>query len=196
MRSLMISASLLAAALAFPGVSTISAAEPAKTRSVAAGDIKLTVPAAWKQKPASNLMRLAQFAVPKTVGDPEDAEFVVFFFPGAGGGADANVQRWIKQFQTKDRKVKVTSGKSPQGDYILVDQSGTWNKPVGRMIDQRTVEMPHARVLGFILTVKDQGNYFLRLTGPEKTVSANADAFRTVIGADAKSEKEYKLGEE
>ena len=46
-----------------------------------------------------------------------------------------------------------------------------------------------------ILTGKDQNNYFLRLTGPEKTVSANADALRAAIGADAKAEKAYALPE-
>jgi gluconolactonase len=55
--------------------------------------------------------------------------------------------------------------------------------------------MPNARALSVILSTKD-GNYFLRLTGPEKTVSANADALRTAIGADAKSEKARPLTQE
>ena len=78
---------------------------------------------------------------------------------------------------------------------MLADLSGTWNKPIGPPIAQQTDEMPNARVLSVILTTKDQGNYFLRLTGPEKTVSANADALRAAIGADAKSEKAYALPE-
>ena len=78
--------------------------------------------------------------------------------------------------------MKLTSGKCPQGDYVLVDLRGTWNKPIGPTIQQKTVEMPDARVLSVILTIKDQGNYFLRLTGPEKTVSANADALRRPSG--------------
>jgi len=173
------------------------AAEPAKTHTVTAGEVKLTVPQSWAPKEATSRFRLAQFTVPKTGGDAEDAEFVVYYFGAGGGGSvDPNIHRWINQFQPRDRKLKLTSGKCPQGDYVLVDLRGTWNKPIGPPIQQKTVEMRDARVLSVILTVKDQGSYFLRLMGPEKTISANADALRTAIGADAKSEKDYKVSEE
>jgi gluconolactonase len=186
---------LLATAVWFP--SCARAAEPAKTHTVTAGEVKLAVPESWPQKETTSRFRLAQFAVPKTGGDAEDAEFVVYYFgAGGGGNVDPNIHRWINQFQSQDRKVKLTSGKCPQGDYVLVDLHGTWKKPIGPPIQQKTVEMPNARVLSVILTVKDQGNYFLRLMGPEKTVSANADALRVAIGTDAKSEKDYKVSEE
>jgi gluconolactonase len=176
-----------------PGV---RADEPAKTQSVTAGPLKLAVPEAWKQKEVTSRFRLAQFTIPKVPGDAEDAEFVVYFFgAGGGGGPEANLDRWIKQFQTQERKVKLTSGKSTQGEFILADVSGTWNKPIGPPIAQKTKEMPGARALSIILTGKDQNNYFLRLTGPDKTVAANADALRAAIGADAKSEKAYALPE-
>ncbi len=149
------------------------------------------------QKEATSRFRLAQFVVPKVSGDPEDAELVVFFFgAGGGGGVDANLHRWVGQFLSQGRKVKLTAGKCSQGDYVLADLSGTWKKPIGPPIAQQTVEMPNARFLAVILTTKDQGSYFLRFAGPAKTVSANADALRATIGADPKSEKAYKLSEE
>jgi hypothetical protein len=173
------------------------AAEPAKTQTVTAGEIKLTVPTTWTQKETSSRFRLAQFSVPKVGVDAEDAEFVVFFFgAGGGGNVDPNIHRWINQFHPQERKLKLTSGKCPQGDYVLVDLRGTWNKPIGPPIAQKTVELPNARVVSIILTAKDQSNYFLRLTGPEKSVSANVDALRAAIAANAKSEKDYKLSEE
>jgi hypothetical protein len=187
----------LLAAIAACGLPLAGAAEPAKTRAVTAGEIKLTLPESWTKQETSSRLRLAQFDIPKVAGDPEDAEFVVFFFgAGGGGNVDSNIHRWINQFHPQERKLKLTSGKCPQGDYVLVDLHGTWNKPIGPPIQQKTVEMAHARVLSVILTTKDQGNYFLRLTGPEKTVTANADALRVAIGADAKAEKDYKLSEE
>jgi hypothetical protein len=173
----------------------LSADEPAKTRKVDAGDIHLTVPEAWQKKKTTSQMRVAQFAVPKPGSDEGSAEMVVFYFGGDAGGVNANAQRWIKQFKPQGRKMTITSGKSSQGDYVLVDLSGTWNKPIGPPIQQRSVEAPNSRFLGVILAVKDQGNYFLRLAGPEKTFSANADAFRASFGGDAKTEKEYKLPE-
>ena len=75
---------------------------------------------------------------------------------------------------------------------MFVDLQGTWKKPIGPMVQQKTQQMPNSRALSVILTTKE-GNYYLRLTGPEKTVSANTDAFRTAFGADAKTEKDRPL---
>jgi hypothetical protein len=191
---------LLASGISIGGFwipSQIAAAEPAKTRTVQAGELKLKVPATWQEGavPAGGF-RLAQFMVPKGEGDSDNGEFVVFFFQGAGGtggGVDANVARWVNQFEPQGRKVKLTSGKCPQGDYVVVDLQGTWNKPIGPPILQKTAPTPESRVVSVILTVKDQGNYFLRLTGPKKTIAANVAALRAAFGAeDEKSEKTYK----
>jgi hypothetical protein len=172
------------------------AAEPDKTRAVKAEDLQLNVPESWKQKPAGGF-RVAQFEVPKVEGDADNGEFVVFYFGEQGGGdANSNIKRWVNQFQAKDRKVKITSGKSAQGDYVIVDTSGTWMKPIGPPVRQQTVETPNSRVVSVLLSVKDHGNYFLKLMGPQKTTTANLNALRAAIGADAKSEKDYKPAEE
>ena len=75
---------------------------------------------------------------------------------------------------------------------MLVDVTGTYNKPIGPPIQQKTKAMPAARMLGVILAVEKKGNYFLKVTGPQKTVSAAAKAFRNSFGAAASKEKEYK----
>jgi gluconolactonase len=179
-----------AAAAVLLAVGSARSAEPA-TRTVEAGDLKLAVPETWQQKPATSTFRKAQFTIPKEKGDKEDAELVVFHFEGGGGGVDANVARWINQFEPKARKVKTAKGQGKQGEYVLVDLQGTYKKPIGPPIQQRTVRMPEARMIGVIQTVGGE-NYFLRLAGPEKTVSANLPALRTALGADEKSEKEFK----
>jgi hypothetical protein len=193
-RTWLVSKSIVLSAIAACFMSAARADEPAKTKTVTAGPLKLAVPTTWEQKEPTTRSRLAQFSISKLAGDPEDAEFVVYFFgAGQGGGPEANVRRWIGQFRSEGRKVKLSSGKSSQGDYILADITGTWNKPIGPPIAQKSVEMPNARVLSVFLTGKDENSYFVKLTGPEKTVSANADALRTAIGADAKAEKAYVL---
>ena len=50
-----------------------------------AGDIKLTIPEAWTQKETTSRFRLAQFSIPKTGDDKEDAEFIVFYFARGEG---------------------------------------------------------------------------------------------------------------
>ena len=47
-------------------------------------------------------------------------------------------------------------------------------------------------MLAVVLMVKDKGNYFLKLTGPQKTVAAASEALRVAIDADLKKEAELK----
>ncbi|MBP89130.1 MAG: hypothetical protein CMJ64_20840 [Planctomycetaceae bacterium] len=154
------------------------------------GAITLKTPANWKQSKPSSRLRLAQFAIPAVEGDKEGAELAIFAF-GAGGGVKANVDRWIGQFATEGRKAKTTSGKSKFGEYVIVEIGGTYKKPVGPPIRGKTEPTPNARMLGVILAIDGKGNYFLKMTGSDKTVRAAAGAFRASFGGDAGSEKPF-----
>jgi hypothetical protein len=170
-----------------------SAADAPGTKTIKAGDLTLTVPDSWHKEEVTSRFRKAQMKVPKVKDDAEDADFVVYYFDGGGGAAAANLDRWVQQFLPAGRKTEAKAGTSRQGEkYVFLDLRGTWNKPVGPMIQQRTREMPKSRALSVILTTKE-GNYFLRLTGPEQTVTDNLKAFRESFGADEKSEKNHAL---
>ena len=153
--------------------------------------ITLKPPASWKKEPPANRLRLAQFKIPAAEGDKAPAELVISSFAGGGGGVEPNLQRWVSQFQPKDRKVKVTTGTCPQGEYYFSDLSGTFNRPIGPPIAGKTEAVPGSRSLGVILIVGKEA-YFLKLTGPEKTVGEAADAFRASFGGDAAQEKPYE----
>jgi len=181
--------SLLVLTLLFV-VPTLSAAD--KTKKVMAKDITLNVPTTWKQSPASNNLRTAQFAIPKVEGDRDDAELVVYFFGGAGGGVNANLERWSGQFQPGGKKQKIYKGEAKQGEYYLLDITGVYNKPIGPPINRQTNPTPGYQMLAVVLMVKDKGNYFLKLTGPQKTVAAASKALRVAIDADLKKEAELK----
>lgn len=162
------------------------------TREIVVKDIKLVVPKAWKQEEPSSRFRVAQFKIDAVEGDKEAAELVITQFGAGGGGVDENVKRWINQFEAKDRKVKVTKGKSSQGEYVIVDATGTYLKPDGPPIAGKTKPTPGQRMLSVMLMIEDKGSYFLKLTGPEKTVTSATEALRTAFGAKASDEKEYK----
>lgn len=171
---------------------TVAQDKDKATQVVEVKDIKLTVPKAWRQEKPSNQFRVAQFKIDAAEGDKEGAELVITQFGGGGGGVDENIKRWIGQFEEKDRKVKTTKGKSPQGEYIVVDATGTYKKPDGPPMLGRTKPTPGSRVLNVMLIVEDKGSYFLKLAGPEKTVTAAVSDLRTSFGAKADDEKEYK----
>lgn len=165
-----------------------------ETVTVKAKDVTLDVPKTWQQQPPENKFRAAQFVIPAAGKDKQKAELVVYYFGGGGGGVNANIKRWIGQFEQQKREVNIKKGKSAQGPYVLVDVTGTYNKPVGPPFLQKTEPMPGARMMAVVLRVKDKGNYFLKLTGPEKTVTKSAKRFRKAFGADPEKEEKYEPG--
>ncbi len=165
----------------------------ADTKSVGIQDITLEVPESWTQEAPSNRLRLAQFKLEPVQGDKDAAEIVVSSFGGGGGGVDANLKRWVGQFEADGRKSKITAGECEQGKYYLSDLTGTYKKPIGPPIAGKTELVKGYRSIGVILMVADKGVYFLKLTGPEKTVAAAADDLRKSFGGSAEKEEEYEL---
>lgn len=169
---------------------TVEAAD--KPNEVKIKDITLKVPANWKSAPPSNNLRLAQFEIPAVKGDTEPAELVISSFGGTGGGTAANITRWIGQFASDGRKVKVTQGETNAGKYVFADISGTYNKSIGPPFLRKTKATPDSQMLGVILAMEGKPYYFLKMTGPKKTVSSVIDEFRASFGANAKDEKPFE----
>ena len=162
-------------------------------KSVKARTLELKIPATWKTVATTSKMRAAQFAIPHDSGD---ADMVVFYFGGPTGGVKANVDRWIGQFDDKDRKLEMFQGKCTAGRYILVDTIGTWNKPDGPPFAQKKIATPGSRVLNVIVIEKKDGNeyyYFIKLSGSQDVVTKQTETLRKVIGADIKTEKPFDL---
>lgn len=173
-----------------PGVTSNVNTAATGTREVKAGPLTLNVPDSWRQEPPSNRLRLAQFAIPAAEGDEEGAELVLS--GPFGGSAQANIQRWIGQFDADGRELKTTQGETEQGKYILVDLTGTYNKSIGPPIRRQTKPIPGSRMLAIMLMSKG-GNFFFKLAGPERTVTDAAAGLRASFGADAEKESEYTL---
>ena len=179
----------LAAALVVVSSTFLFADDEVKESKV--GEITLKTPASWKQSEPTSKLRLAQFEIPAEEGDKESADLAIFSF-GAGGGVQANIDRWINQFNAEGRKSKVSVGKAELGEYVIADVTGTYKKPVGPPVLGKTEPLEGARMLGVILAVEGKGNYFLKMTGQNATVSAAAEAFRASFGGKESAEKAFK----
>ncbi|MDA0835262.1 MAG: hypothetical protein O2955_21375 [Planctomycetota bacterium] len=152
-------------------------------------DLVLNVPETWeKQKPSSRL-RLGQLGIPAAEGDDEGGELVISSFQGGGGGVDMNIPRWIGEFSPEGRSIKVKTGKAEQGEYALADLNGTH---LGTSFNRRKEPLENARMLVVVIHVKDE-NYFLKLTGPEKSITAAEKAFRASFGGNAEEEMDYEF---
>ncbi|MCA9036454.1 MAG: hypothetical protein KDA91_15070 [Planctomycetaceae bacterium] len=167
--------------------------EKPATQAAAFGKLTLNLPSTWKDAEVVSRMRLGKtYHTPVAEGDKDPGELTVFSFPGGGGGVAANIQRWIGQFQSAGRKSSIKTGKAGESTYYLAEISGTYKKSIGPPIQQRTEDMEGYRMIGVILEA-DGEVYYLKLTGPDATIRAQAHAFRTSFGGHAAHESDYAL---
>ena len=142
------------------------------------GSLTFTAPAGWQPRAAACKMRVAEFVVPKAAGDPEDAEVIVYFFGGTAGSVDANIERWIGQFQQP-------SGRAADGNrstrtagalkITIVDVSGTYVAEISPGSAKRH-NKPNYRMRAAVVETPG-GPYFVKFTGPSGTVKQGSAAF-------------------
>ena len=144
-------------------------------------DIKWTVPSNWKTE-AQRQMRLATYTIPPAAGDSDPGECGVYYFgQGQGGSVQANMDRWIGQFQSKEaakRDQRTIHGLK----VTTVDVSGAYAGMGGPMAKAGSPPKPNYRLLGAIVE-GPQGSVFFKFTGPAKTVAQNQAAFEKLLAS-------------
>jgi hypothetical protein len=145
------------------------------------GGLKWSAPAAWKKGP-DRPMRLATYSIPAAKGDAAAAELAVFYFgPAEGGSVDANVQRWIGQFeQAAGEKPKIEKQSLHGLPATRIEVSGTYN--AGGPMMGGGAPRPDHRLIGVIVE-GPKGNVFFKLTGPRKTVTAANKELRGLLAS-------------
>ena len=136
------------------------------------------VPKRWTAMPARE-MRIATYAVPRAEGDAEDGECYAAFFPGSGGNVEANIERWVGQFESAE--VSAKESKDINGFKVnTVHVSGTYFGMGGGMMMGQGVKKEHFRLLGAVVEAPE-GLVFFKCTGPAKTVAAAEAEFNTLL---------------
>ena len=142
--------------------------------------LKFTVPAGWIEEERTSSMRIAQYRLPKTETDTEDASLILYSFGGQGGSAAANIERWIGQMKqaegnsAKQESLEVNGLKvttvDVAGTYVAetAPGSGTFHNNPGYRLRAAVVETPN-------------GPYFVKLVGPEKTVTRWNESFLSYV---------------
>jgi hypothetical protein len=144
-----------------------------------AGGIQWTAPSGWRSL-GSRPMRAATYSVPAATGDKEDGECAVYYFgPGQGGSVDANVKRWIGQFEPIDKAAEVRKQTINGLPVTTIDISGTYLGAGGPMAPGK-IKKPGYRLLGAIVE-GPQGLVFFKFTGLAKTVAAAHSAFASML---------------
>ena len=143
-----------------------------------AGGISWTSPATWKAD-APRPMRAATYLIAPAKGDTDSAECAVFFFgEGQGGGIDANVDRWVGQFETTKAPVRKKE-KLAGFEVTTIEVDGTYASAMGGPMGPKTPK-PGFKLLGAIVE-GPKGNVFFKLTGPAKTVEGSRAEFLKLL---------------
>lgn len=153
---------------------------------LAGGRMLLTAPGEWKAVEPSVRIIEHEFTIPsgeEDEKDNKDAAGRLTVMP-AGGSIEANIERWFGQFKQPDNKPTKDRAKTEKTkiDGItvhLVDVTGTFLDRRGPFAPAE--EKERYRMLAAILETEGAGNYFIKLTGPERTIAHNEKHFRSFV---------------
>jgi hypothetical protein len=145
------------------------------------------VPATWQSETPASRMRQAQYRVPATAGDGSDGECAVFYFgPGQGGDVQGNIMRWASQFSTAGGgppAPEVSTLEAGGQTVTRVEVSGAYTpSPMSMSGAPGGGPQPDYRLFGAIIPGPD-AHWFIKCTGPEKTMEANRDAFDGMLSS-------------
>jgi hypothetical protein len=168
------------------GPSRLPPAHPpitAHTPKMPPSELKLNPPAGWIAKTPRPMTKNV-YSLPKVAPNTEDAEVAVSYFPGMKNiPLQKNIDRWCSQFSqpdgkdTKDvvKKSELTGTKHPT---TVIDIPGRY-KPSAMMASSTTPKEKYRMLVANINTEK--GPWFVKLLGPENTVTNWEKAFLTFV---------------
>lgn len=140
------------------------------------GPLRWSAPERWIAAKPAGSMRLAEYVIP---GGTEPGELTIFYFgPSGGGGVEANITRWVDQFQgggEPTRSEEVVNGLKVYG----VDASGTFN---AGMAGGNAPPKPGQRMLGAIAE-SPAGLFFFKLVGPADVVEASQAEWKSFVAS-------------
>jgi hypothetical protein len=132
-------------------------------------------PPAWQTAPNPNAMRLATYRIPRAGKDTEDAEMSV---SRAGGSTEANLDRWVRQFEDAGKDTRTP--RTVRGLKVtVVEVSGSY---LSGMMGGSTSKKPGWSLLGAVVETP-AGSYFFKMLGPTTTVQAARGGFQQMIDA-------------
>ncbi|MBL9180447.1 MAG: hypothetical protein JNM65_20460 [Verrucomicrobiaceae bacterium] len=135
--------------------------------------------APWAAVESTGMFRAGTLAAKiEGLEKPVEAVFYHFPGPGGGGGVEANVQRWLGQFQgtPESKREEIDAG----GKKItLVTATGTYND--GPPMGAKTPKADHTLIAAIVPT--EDSNVFIKLTGPKDAIAKLVEGFKKLVGS-------------
>lgn len=136
-------------------------------------------PEKWEAVETASAMRKAQLKV-NDAEKKTSAEVVFFHFgAGGGGGTQANIERWYRQFEGSKEKIGAKSEDTKVGKHKVtyVQAEGTFNSG---MPGGPTTPMTGYALRGAIIEAAE-GDVFVKMTGPAALVKASEADFKKMV---------------
>lgn len=167
---------LTATVLALISLTSAIRAEDGKL-DVAGLSFKFSAP--WAAVESTGMFRAGTLAAKiEGVDKPVEAVFYYFEGPGGGGGVEANVQRWLGQFQgsPESKREEIDAG----GKKItLITATGTYND--GPPMGAKTPKADYTLLAAIVPTA--DSNIFIKLTGPKDAIAKLSEGFKKLAGS-------------
>jgi len=153
---------------------TVTAGLRADDAQVSAGNLNFALPsAAWKSVPTSSPMRAATLQISAEGADKPLEAIFYYFGAGQGGDTQANVARWLGQFESPP--VSKTEEIDAGGKKVtLVTATGTYLD--GAMFGPKTAKADYT-LLGAIIP-GPEAPVFIKLTGPKDAIAKITEDFK------------------
>lgn len=158
-------------ALALIASFTTIATLHAEDTKLTVGEFDFTVAAPWTKGQNTGMMTKAVLQFPVEGGTPLDAKF--YDFGGPSGGIDANIQRWVGQFEGTP-EVKKEELEFNGTKVILLTVTGTYMD--GMPGGAKTSKPDH--ILSGAILAGAKSNVFIKFTGPKETLAKAQEAFK------------------
>ena len=130
-------------------------------------------------------MRVAEFTLPRTAKDTEDAELAIFFFGGRGGRVQSNIDRWIGQMTQPDgrssREVAITTPLRTQSGLKVSRRRQGHRRRRSEPGSAERFNKPGFRLRAAVVQTA-RGPYFVKLTGLAATVARWDKSFLDFLG--------------
>jgi hypothetical protein len=158
-----------AGGMPMPGDSPSPASDPG---------VEWQTPKRWVGELAQG-MRLASYIVPAPREGGENAQCAVYYFgPGQGGGVDANLERWIGEFQNPGTPARRT--REVRGMRVSqVEVTGSYTAHASAPGEPAGIKSGWT-LLGAIIE-GPAGAVFFKLTGPGPTIAAAEKEFNGML---------------
>ncbi len=156
---------------------TLAFAEDKETVNVSEFTFEFGSP--WVKQQVTSQMRAAQLTYDHEDEKLKDVDLIFFYFGESnGGGTDANINRWVGQFQGEPEK-KLETKKLGDKEVTFLTATGTYLESSGGPFSGNKTAREKYTMLAAILP-SDKGWVFLKLTGPADSVAAMKEAFTAV----------------